>query len=289
MMQSRNHTLPVSFLLILVLLLINGMPAVAADAEASVTKLELDTVGLYNPLGISLSAKGYYRRVYHRDDSPLWDGLYWQAGAQAAVNPAYERGGFHVEWLPIAVLQMRAQYDRYYFTGSHGSLLAFANKNDAFGDDEIKARSGQEQSGYGDRYLFNLTLRAKFGNIIMRNVTDTARYEFPGEGPYYLEREYEILMATTDYVFSDQFYVLFEKRDGLGGTRYVGPYYDYVKVRETGLVRERLGVSFYREYGGALGFLQKPRWYVQSGVYLRERNRRHEAYLIIGVGGDVDF
>lgn len=284
-----NYPAHLSCLLITVLLLTNSMPVDAEDTANSMTKLEVDLVGLYNPLGISISANGYYRQVYHRDDSPLWDGLFWQAGGQVAVTPAYQRGGIHFEWLPIAVIQMSAQYDRYYFTGSYGSLLAFDSTDERFGDDEIKSREGQEQSGYGNRYLFNLTLRAKFGNTIIRNVTDMAKYEFPGEGPYYLEQEYDLLMATTDYLFSNQFYLLYENKDGRGKTSYFGPYYDYVKIRETGLVRERLGLTWYQERDRAIGVLQKPRWYVQSGIYLTERNRQDEFYLVVGVGGDFDF
>ena len=281
------HQFSVSNILLVILLFAHSV-VVSADDDTH-SRLEVDLVGLYNPLGISLAARAYHRQVYHRDDSLLWNGLYWQSGGQATVNPAYQRAGFHFECLPIAVMQMRAQYDRYYLTGSNGSLLAFDTANDRFGDDEIEAREGEEQSGYGNRYLFNLTLRAKFGNIIIRNVTDMAKYEFPGEGPYYLEREYELLMATTDYLFSNQLYLLFENKDGKGKTTYFGPYYDYVKVRETELLRERLGVTWYQERDKAFGILQKPRWYLQTGVYLTERNRQDEFYLVLGIGGDFEF
>lgn len=288
-MNTRIPRRHFSSLLLIIGLLMASTWTLATETSDGAAKLEVDLVGLYNPLGISFAAKAYYRQIYHHDDSPLWDGLYWQAGGQVTANPAYQRGGFHLEWLPIAVVQMRAQYDRYYFTGSNGSLLAFANTNGRFGDDEIEARAGEERSGYGNRALLNLTLRAKVGNIIIRNVTDMAKYEFTGDGPYYLEREYELLMAPTDYLFSNQTYLLFESQDGKGKTNYFGPYYDYVRVRATELVRERLGLTWYQERNKALGVLQKPRWYLQSGVYLTERNRQDEFYLILGIGGDFEL
>ena len=275
-------------LLTLYLFLFHGI-AYADENNKAFSRLEVDLVGLYNPLGLSFTGQAFYRQVYHQDESPLWDGLYWQAGGQIAANPAYQRAGVHLECLPVAVMKMRVQYDRYYFTGSNGTLLAFDNTHDRFGDDEIEARKGEEQSGYGNRYLVNLTLRAKIGNLIIRNTSDMAKYEFPGDGPYYLEREYELLMATTDYLFSNQLYVLYENKSGKATTDYFGPYYDYVKVRETGLVRERLGVTWYHERKKALGILQQPRWYLQSGVYLSERNRQDEFYLVLGVGGDFEF
>jgi len=35
--------------------------------------------------------------------------------------------------------------------------------------------------------------------------------------------------------------------------------------------------------------LQKPRWYIQSGVYLSEQNRQDEFYLVVGIGGDLEL
>ncbi|MDH5446971.1 MAG: hypothetical protein OEY52_15595 [Gammaproteobacteria bacterium] len=258
-------------------------------SEEDLLRVEMDAVGLYNPMGLSFSASAYYRDNYEINDSILWNQLYWQTGGQIAANPAYQRAGVHFEWVPITVLQARIQYDRYYFSGDYGTLLTFNNTDGPFGDDEIKAREGEEQSGYGDRYLSSITLRAKLGNVVIRNVSQLSKYEFPGLGPYYLEREYELLMAQTDYLFSNQFYLLFESQNNKGRKRFFGPYYDYVRVRETRLERERLGVTFYQENSSAWGFLNSTRWYVQGGVYLTERNRQDEAYLVVGFGGDYDF
>ena len=261
---------------------------VVAQTDQVVNRLELDLVSLYNPLGISFSAKGYRRQVYHHAASPLWDGLYYQAGVQANINPAFNRAGVHLEWMPIAVMQLRAQYDRLYFSGSHGSLLSFSSSNDRFGDDELTAREGDAVSGEGQRTLYNLTLRAKVGRAIFRNVTDIAQYEFPSGGPYYLEREYEILMARQDQLLSNQFYLLYEFKDE-GNTTLFGPYHDVVKVRDSGLRRERLGLTLLREYEQPFGSLQKPRWYLQSGLYLQDRNREDEFYLLFGIGGDFNW
>lgn len=260
-----------------------------AETKNDIYRIEMDMVGLYNPLGLSFSGSAFYRHNYHLGESILWKDLYWQPGVQLAANPAYQRAGFHFEWVPAAILQMRVQYDRYHFSGEYGTLLAFDNTDGPFGDEEVEKREGDEQSGYGNRYLFDLTLRAKLGSIVISNVSKLMKYEFPGVGPYYLEREYELLMATTDYVFSNQFYILYESTNGKGKKSYLGPYYDYVQVRETQLERERLGVTYYSEYTKSWGLLEKPRWYFQGGVYLTERNRQDEIYMLLGVGGNFDF
>lgn len=286
-MRMRNLYLIRMWLLFI--LLFAGLCSYAETSdEDSFSRLEIDLISLVNPLGISLSAKGFNRQVYHHDKLPLWDGLYYQAGLQANVNPAYSRAGMHLEWLPIAVLKLRLQYDRYYFSGSNGSLLTFASANDLFGDDELLAREGDEVSGYGDRALFQFELRAKLNNVILRNVTDLAYYQFPGAGPYYLEREYEILMATRDDIVSNQLFLLFESKND-NSSYFIGPYHDYVHVRKSGLTRERFGVTGYQEFDDAIGKLKKPRWFIQSGIYLNERNREDEFYLIVGIGGDFNL
>lgn len=279
--MSRYHT--ASFILILLLC----ATPVSADNSADVTpRLELDLVSLYNPLGISLSLKGYQRRIYQHSESQLWDGLYYQFGMQANINPAFSRLGVHLEWLPIGFLQLRVQSDRLFFSGSHGSLLAFPSSDAPFGDDDIESREGDEVSGTGSRSLLNLTLRARFGNIIIRNVTDFAYYEFPGQGPFYLEREYELLMASRDHLLSNQLYLLFEFSNQ-SGTTFIGPYYETIRVRESGLSRKRLGITWYREYTKPISSITTPRWYLQAGTYLHERNREDEAYLLFGIGGDI--
>ena len=253
--------------------------------EDVLSLLELDMVSQVNPLGLALTANGYYRQIYNHDKSPLWDGLYYQVGAQAHVNPAFSRAGIHFEWLPVAVLKLRLQYDRYSFSGGNGSLLAFASADALFGDNVLEFREGDELSGYGDRSLFRFELRVKHNRLIFRNVTDLAYYRFLGGGPYYLEREHEILMATRDHIVSNQLFLLFETKTK-NSRYYIGPYHDYLDVSKSGLSRERLGVTGYQEFNKTLGGMKNLRWFVQAGTYQSERNREDEMYLIVGMGGD---
>lgn len=250
--------------------------------------IEVDVVSLLNPLGFSLTARGFRRQVYKRDQSPLWDGLYYQAGAQLRITPAFSRIGMQVEWMPIAIMQLRAEYDRLYFSGRFGSLLSFSSSDEPFDDDVLDDREGDEISSYGTRSAAQLTLRVKFSDTIVRNVTAIAQYKFPGIGPFYLEREYELLMATSDEILSNQLFLLFENKSEQG-SRYIGPYHDYVHVNKSDLIRERIGMTWLQQYIKPIAGLQNPRWYIQSGIYLQDPNREDEMYLLIGVGGDIEF
>ncbi|MDH5611385.1 MAG: hypothetical protein OEY66_02855 [Gammaproteobacteria bacterium] len=266
-----------------IFLVIKSLPALAND---SFNQLEVDLISLYNPLGISFSAMGYHRQIYHHDESVLWDNLYYQWGAQANINPAFIRTGIHFEWMPVAILQIRGQYDWLHFNGSSGSLLSFSSSDQPFGDDELEARKGDEISDNGSRASLHLTLRAKFNKTIIRNVTNFSYYQFPGVGPFYLEREHEILVATNDHIVSNQLFLLFENNNEEGHHSFFGPYHNYVYARNSDMTSERLGVTWYQEYDTSYGALQKTRWYIQSGVYLHDPNRKDQLYLIFGIGGD---
>ena len=282
----KLHFLP----FILFLLLAGSSMALAEKLTYDTANiLEADIVSLYNPLGISLSAKAYHRQIYHHDAAVLWDGLYYQWGGQANINPAFSRFGVHAEWLPVAVVKLAVQYDRLFFSGNNGSLLAFVSSNDAFGDDALKAMEGDEVSAEGERKLLHITLQAKVDNIVVRNITDISDYKFPGNAAYYLEREYEILLAKDDQLISNQLYLLFEHINATGNKRYLGPYHDYIHGKKSGLTRERLGVTWFQQYTTALAGIQNPRWYLQSGIYLQDPNRQDEFYLVFGIGGDFEW
>ncbi|MDH5392268.1 MAG: hypothetical protein OEY11_03675 [Gammaproteobacteria bacterium] len=278
---------PFSFFASVFFLLFSLCSASLAE-KAAFARLELDLLSLYNPLGLSVSANGFYRTVYRHDDSPLWHGLYYQSGLQANLNPAFFRTGFHFELMPVTVLQIRLQYDRLKFSGKNASLLSFASNQDLFGDDELENRAGDEQAGYGNRVLFQFTLRAQFASTIVRNVSVLSSYSFPGPGPYYLEREHEILMAADDELLANKFFLLFETVLDSGRVhRYIGPYHEYLHVKKSDLIQERVGITWYQQYAARLSVFNNPRWYIQAGSYLKDQNREAEIFLIFGIGGDI--
>lgn len=269
-----------------ILIAIVLLPSIAFSETSR--QAEFDLAGLYNPLGISLSVFAYQKNIYNQSKNSLWHGLYYQAGAQALLTPAFSRAGLHVEWMPVAVLQLRAQIDRIYFSGDFGSLLSFNTSDAAFGDDEIEALEGSEQSAYGNRQSIRMTLRAKWNQLVIRNVTDWVDYEFPAAGPYYLEREYELLMAADDSVLSNQFYLLFESNNE-SCQRFIGPYHERVEVKQSKNKRERVGLTWLQQYKKPVAGFINPRWYFQAGTYLDEPNREDEVYILLGIGGDLNF
>ncbi len=277
---------PVFIIAIISLSILMSQSTMALNNETNLA--EIDLVGLYNPLGLSLASKVYWRNEYRQDASPLWDGLYYQAGAQLRFTPAYSQAGLHIEWLPVAVIQLKLQYDRLYFSGDFGSLLSFSSADQPFDDNDLEAREGEEVSTYASRMAIGVTLQARVNKFIVRNILEQINYEFPGNGPFYLEREFELLLATDDQLLSNQLYLLVENKNE-HRDQYIGPYHDYVHVDKSGLTRERLGLTWLQQYKRSIAGLQEPRWYIQAGYYLQDPNRKDELYFILGIGGDFEF
>ena len=243
-----------------------------------------------NPATLALLAETRYRHIYRRDSSPLWNGLYTQGGFQLSVTPAFGRIGAHIEWLPIAILQLRLQYDRYHFFGQYGSLLSYGSGDVAFGDDEIEARKGEEKTGTGDRILFQPTLQMKFGPYIIRNRIDYAAYSFSGEGPFYHEWEYDTLLMTNDHLFANQlmfYYEFISKSDG--EHLLLGPFHEYVRASHAKLVRTRVGANLYYAPAAKYFGFNQPRIWGQAGWNLKDRNRDDELFFVIGIGADFSL
>lgn len=268
------------------LALVCARQTLAAGTNQNDASLDL-ALGL-NPKTLALLGEVRHRHIYHESNSLLWDKLYLQQGLQFTLSPAFANAGAHLEWLPIAVLQLRLQYDRYHFFGRHGSLLRYSSGSEAFGDDEIEARQGEEKSGNAGRLLFQPILRAQIGGFIFRNKTDVALFDFSGPGPYYHEWEYDTLLKTHDRLVRNQTLLLYETRYR-GKTLLLGPLYEHMRSFHAGLKRKRLALSGYLIYQNPLHGLQQPRLWLQLGRYLTDRNREGEYYLLSGVGANFHF
>ena len=289
---------PLLLLIVLVISLLAlefGGIAVASEGQsdslpAKAWGASFDIAAGDNPATLAIVGEAQYRNVYRLDNSPLWDGLYTQGGFQFSVTPAFGRAGAHLEWLPIAILQLRLQYDRYAFFGQHGSLLSYASGDEPFGDDVIKARKGEEKTDTANRILLQPTLRLKFGPYILRNKSEIALFEFDGKGPYYHEWEYDTLLKTSDRLFFNQLMLLYEViKNEKGKTLLLGPFHEYLRTSHAGLERTRVGLSAYFVPKNKFLSFNRPRLWVQAGRYLKDRNRDDEFYFLAGVGADLSL
>ncbi len=245
-----------------------------------------DLSGAYNPLGVEITGEIDYRNSYRYNTQYDTVSAYWQAGAGLGLNPAYVQPSVNLEWMPWLPISLRLEYDGYYFFGANGGLLSFSSAQEPFGDSVRKARRGTEESGFGQRTLFQPTLQMKIGSLVLRNQSDFAWYRFPGRGPYFLELEYDTLLKNGDHLFANRTQVLTEIGNSGDGITLIGPFYEVLHAEAASLTRQRLGLLLYTERGPKLGFFDTTRYFSQIGYNLEDRNRGQQIFFIIGVGGD---
>jgi hypothetical protein len=273
----------------------SALPASGADPSAEPkavrTTLTTDLYARAAPNGVMLSV-GLVRHWNETDgDSALLRGRYAELGAAVGSNPAYAQASAFGEWVPIAPLQLRAQCDLLGFYGKNGALLQFPSASSPFGDSQVKALSGTEQSGVGYRLLAMPVLRLLLGPVLLRNETDLAWYRLSGKEGWYYEWEYDTLLAgKSDFIVSDRFAVLARLWHGAGESALLaGPAYEVTHAAKAGLTRQRVeGIVFWSP-AERLGSIARPRLLAILGVNIEDPNREGEVFAVTGVGGDLDL
>jgi hypothetical protein len=264
--------------------------AAGADATGARTTVHADAAARVGPSGVMLFTGVSRRWGLDDGDGAILRGRYLQVGAVVGVNPAYTQGGAHVEWVPIAPLQLRLQYDLYGFFGANGALLRFPSASSRFGDDEIEAADGSERSGLGQRLLFSPVLRARAGPVLLRSQTDVAFFALSSTAGWFHEWEYDTLVARRDLVVSNRTALLLELWRGAGeATLLAGPAYEVTHAAKADITRHRAeGVLFWSPVD-RLGSFARPRLFAVAGVNLVDRNRRHDPFAVFGLGADLDL
>ncbi len=244
---------------------------------------DVDIVGTFNPLGLEASAGYSYTNAYRYDEHYDAVSASWTAGPEIALTPSFLRPSLSFEWMPFLFLTTRFEYDGYYYLGANGGMLSFSSAADAFGDRELRARKGTEDSGRGSRLLLQPTVQLRIGDIVLRNQSDIARYRFPGSGPFFHEQEYDTLLKDGGLLFANRTQVLKEKTSG-GDTLLFGPYFELVHAAVSDIVRRQIGILLYSERSRSTASADESHYFLQIGYNLRDRNREGEIFILIGTG-----
>jgi hypothetical protein len=292
MVESRRRALGAGRGALASAALLGTLALVPTRSSASVgtTMISADVVGRHGPAGVMLFAGGARRWTQEDGRSPLEQGRYVQLGASVGVNPAYAQGSVAAEWVPVAVLQLRLQYDAFAFFGANGALLQLPSKDAAFGRDDLDALSGEEEARLGHRVMFSPVLRAKLGPIVLRNQTELDWYRLSGTDGWYYEWEHDTLLDESDWLIANGTTVFFELWDGPGEATFLaGPTYDLTRAGGAGITRQRAGVSLYFAPTARWLGLHRVRVHALAGVNLSDRNREGQPFAVLGLGGDLDL
>lgn len=299
LMRTAGITLRKSYLAaILVLAAVGILPAYSPSARADETEakdtrvqntLTADLAGSRNPDGVMLTLGGFRKWIQETDEQGM-PSRYIQAGATLGVSPAYAKASVYAEWGPLIFATVRLEYDLYDFFGTNSALLSFPAAHARYGRHELKELEGQEETGTGQRILLQPTLYAMAGPVIIMNQTDLAYYCFNGDGPYFLDWEYEMLIRNGDSAVSNRTQALIPAWKGSGqALLYTGPSYEITHAQDADLTRQRVGWFAYWVPVDTLMGMNRPRIYSLAAFNIQDRNRQGEMYLALGFGTEFDL
>ncbi|HET9555308.1 MAG TPA: hypothetical protein VFP50_20250 [Anaeromyxobacteraceae bacterium] len=286
-----------AFVVAAALLLTAALPARAAEPaerpvspSAARTTLSADLVARAAPAGLYLALSALRRWDQPDGDSLLLRGRYLQAGVAAGSSPSLAQAGLFAEWVPLAPLQLRLQYDALLYYGAFGSLVRLPSASAPFGPAALRALDGTEESALGHRLLATPVLRARLGRLVLRNETQLALYRLPARGAFVYDAEYDTLLASRDAVVSNRLAALWEAWRGPGDALLLaGPAWEVTHSGKAGLTRQRAEAVLFWSPADRLGPFARPRIFGVGGVNVRDRNRQGDPFAVVGAGADLDL
>ena len=249
-----------------------------------------------NPLLVAGVVGGYYRHVIHPTGSLLLKGTYVQGGLEAVVNPATPALRIGVDWLPVQLLQIKADYGPLFSTGAPlgpGHGLTFPSVTSPFDEDTLRARKGEERDVVAHRFTATVTLRAKISRLILLNDAEVAGWYVPGaRNTWFYNTFHDALIqkGVVDGTVTLQSTAAVQVWEGQGGARaLVGVLNQYTRSFRSEQERDRIAlVGIYTPVGRGWG-IDRPTFVVAPGMILLDQNRKYGFWMQIVILLHWDF
>lgn len=278
---------------------IGPAPSFARSDEAANTRngfhADMDLRFRVQPLGLVLSTRMYNEFEYMRGNiSPFFSHVFLRAGAVVNLSPAYAEGGLDVEFQPIRLFHVRAQYIAGYHFGTFKYMLSYDNPNPITRDDELKEIADQARSGVHQRLEIAPTFQVALGKIALRNTFTYQRMWFPADdfqgsgenqGPWLRESSYDrMIHVDGDTVLTNLLLVMYSVWDPDGpadGQLLLGPFHEWTRGVKAQDNRHRVGLTALLIPKHNWGNVYRPRLILQAGynVVDRENGRANRAFV----------
>lgn len=266
-----------------------GFGVSTRSATSHAFQADMDLKFRVQPLAVVLSTRMYNEMEYMRNNvGMLFSPVFFRAGAVVNLSPAFAEGGLDLEWSPIRILSVRAQYIATYNFGTFKYMIPFDNPNPITRDDELKELKDTARSGVSQRVEISPTLQVALGKIAVRNTFNFARMWYPQSeflGPYLRESSYDrIISVDGDTVLNNLLVVLYKvwDPDGSGEAQaYIGPFHEWARGVDAKDNRHRIGLTGVLVPKNNYGRFYRPRVLLQAGynVVDRENGRANRAFI----------
>ena len=237
-------------------------------------------VGRLNPdaLMVQGSWDRQYAYSYHPELSMV-DG-YLQYGAITRLSPASFSIGGNLEWLPLPILQLKAESEVIRYFGNFSNVLTFDAVTDDYSDEARDQLEDEAQSSTVFHHKVDAILRAKIGSIIGRYVYTSEWFDFDVEGTLIYEPGYDLLMENAAQIDTQKLEVFYQFPSLESEKKLLGVFHETNESLSVNMKNTKIGMqSLWSDqvYG------EQIKWLWQFGQHLTSKYREDEFFVTVGI------
>jgi len=279
-MKSFRFVLTTVCLFVLVI----GTSYVKAESEGKHSRILLTNLiaGRVLPReGAADTFELHYRYYYTDTDSIISKNNYFGFGLSDTLSPATNSVGAFIEVEPIAVFNLRIQYDYLQYFGQFTAMLLFPQSDSDFSDDRLDDLQGDNEAVWatGTRFSIEPTFQVMYKRFVALNTARFQWYDINKDDYFYNPSE-DTLMYNEEYIFVNDAVAgiaVWKKSDD--EMIILGPRHVYTWVDETNRERQELSGVLVWMMSKKRWIMEKPMLMCAAGGYLVDRYREKDVFI----------
>ena len=193
--------------LIVLALFVVILAGLGAEKTRKGTGLDQSIQASFDPLGVQLITKVYYRLPFVQQEGMLWESTKVEVGIQNNLSPAYDMIGAYIDFAPIAIFDLALSAQAIgYFNGLGFGFYDLSGYGAAFDGDSLKALASKNSTGYV--LTAAPTLKFAWGPLVMLDAFSLSYFSVDNGSGFFYERVGNVVLAKNDIELLNQAYLL---------------------------------------------------------------------------------
>jgi hypothetical protein len=228
-------------------------------------------------LGAADTVELNYHYYYSGSDSILFRNNHLGLGLTDSLSPATNYVGAFIEIEPVAVFNLRLQYEYVQYFGVLVATLIFPDKDSNYSDSIQEDKEAESATGH--HFSIWPTFQIQYDRFVALNMLGFEWWVM-NKDDYFYEPSNDTLMKTNEYFFINTVIAGFEvwKRDEnrrvILGTRYT-----HFRVDSTDRIRKQLDGVMIWMMGEKRRGMEKPLLVMAVGGFLEDRYREKDIFI----------
>lgn len=236
--------------------------------------------GRINPEGFSNTISAAYHYYYSASDSILFGNNHVGFALTDTISPATNAIGGYIEFEPVAVFNLRVQYEYLNYFGVFTAIASFPDKNSDYSDSVLDFISENDKARFstGTHLMVQPTFQFMYKRIV---AMDTVSFEWfnVDVDNFFYEPSNDTLMKHDEYFFMNTAIAGYEVWGKDENTRiFLGSRYMYFRVQSTSRERHELDGAVLWMMGKKLWFMENPILMLAMGGFIEDRYREKDLF-----------